>query len=189
MIKNIRIEDNRCTFDITNSDIEFANALRRSLISDIITFAPDNVTFEINTSCQTDEYIAHRIGLIPFTIQMDEEEEDLSTETLTFDVENRIFTTNDLCGKFQTIYTTDIMKLINNQKLKGKVSFTKGCGGDHAKFSPVAAAGYEIKDKNTISFSFESINGESPIKHLKFCLRKLQSRLENVKYQIESASS
>ena len=39
-----------------------ANALRRSIIMDIEAWAPERVTFEINTSCQTDEYIAHKLG-------------------------------------------------------------------------------------------------------------------------------
>ena len=47
--------------------IGFGNAIRRTLLSDIVTEAPCRVRVHVNTSCHTDEYIAHRIGLIPFT--------------------------------------------------------------------------------------------------------------------------
>ena len=44
----------------------FCNAIRRTLVSDLEAWAPDVVTIEVNTSSQMDEFIAHRIGLIPF---------------------------------------------------------------------------------------------------------------------------
>ncbi len=43
----------------------FVNALRRIIMTSIPTFAIDNVTFYDNTSAMFDEYIAHRLGLVP----------------------------------------------------------------------------------------------------------------------------
>ena len=44
----------------------FCNAVRRSLIGDVAMWAPCEVDVRINTSCETDEYLAHRIGMVPF---------------------------------------------------------------------------------------------------------------------------
>ena len=44
----------------------FCNAVRRTLASDVTMLAPYEVRVLENTSCQNDEYIAHRIGLVPF---------------------------------------------------------------------------------------------------------------------------
>lgn len=54
------------TFAIPDSDPGLCNAIRRSLLSDVSAWAPKEVDIRCNTSWQTDEYIAQRIGLIPF---------------------------------------------------------------------------------------------------------------------------
>jgi len=54
-------------FKLTNSDPSFANSLRRTIISDIPTLAIDLVEFENNSSVLSDEFLAHRLGLIPLT--------------------------------------------------------------------------------------------------------------------------
>jgi DNA-directed RNA polymerase II subunit RPB3 len=52
-------------FTLTSSSAAMANALRRILISEIPTMAIDQVHIHTNTSALHDEYIAHRLGLIP----------------------------------------------------------------------------------------------------------------------------
>ena len=42
-----------------------ANALRRIIISEVPTMAIEMVQVAENTSCLNDEFVAHRIGLIP----------------------------------------------------------------------------------------------------------------------------
>ena len=45
--------------------VGFCNAVRRTLLSDIESDAPCHVTVHDNGSCYTDEFLAHRIGLVP----------------------------------------------------------------------------------------------------------------------------
>jgi DNA-directed RNA polymerase II subunit RPB3 len=60
-----KLEDDYIEFLLTNADPSVANALRRIMIAEVPTIAIDLVDFENNTSVLNDEYIAHRLGLIP----------------------------------------------------------------------------------------------------------------------------
>jgi DNA-directed RNA polymerase subunit D len=52
-------------FKLDKVSTNFANAVRRIAINSVPTFAIDTVTFYENSSAIFDEYIAHRIGLVP----------------------------------------------------------------------------------------------------------------------------
>jgi DNA-directed RNA polymerase II subunit RPB3 len=65
------LKDDSIAFTLKNSDISLANALRRIMISDVPTVAIDLVEIENNTSVLTDEFLAHRLGLIPLKMNPD----------------------------------------------------------------------------------------------------------------------
>ena len=184
MIKKIQVVNNQCSFHLDKIDIDLANAIRRALISDVENYAPNTVTFELNSSCQTDEYIAHRIGLIPFKDPKFNDDVDIDEQIMTFDVTETEFYAHHLQGPFVAACDIPIIKLIEGQSLKGSIKFLKGCGMQHSRFCPVAGVGYEICE-DYIKFTFESINDENPLNYLEDALRKLQSRLGNIKYQVE----
>lgn len=66
-IKLTNLDENTrtCEFELSNVDTAFANALRRIMIAEIPTFAFEHIEFQQNTSPLPDEFIAHRIGLLP----------------------------------------------------------------------------------------------------------------------------
>ncbi|KDN49910.1 RBP11-like subunits of RNA polymerase [Tilletiaria anomala UBC 951] len=59
------IDEERAEFILEGVDLSFANSLRRVMIADISTVAIDTVHIEVNTSVLPDEFIAHRLGMIP----------------------------------------------------------------------------------------------------------------------------
>lgn len=60
-----KLEDDYIEFLLTDTDASVANALRRIMIAEVPTIAIDLVDFENNTSVLNDEFIAHRLGLVP----------------------------------------------------------------------------------------------------------------------------
>ncbi|RHY34150.1 hypothetical protein DYB32_002476, partial [Aphanomyces invadans] len=63
------IRDDFIKFELSETDTSVANALRRVMIAEVPTLAIDLVSIEINTSVITDEFLAHRLGMIPLRLE------------------------------------------------------------------------------------------------------------------------
>ena len=76
-IKNIKVNKNSLRFEINNTSndfkISFTNALRRIILSDITTWALDEnkIEFIENNSLLNNEFLKHRLSLIPFNNEND----------------------------------------------------------------------------------------------------------------------
>lgn len=153
-------------FTLEGTDSSMANALRRVLIAEVPTVAIDLVEVERNSSVLCDEFIAHRLGLVPIRSDLapsmkfpwEEDPTDQNQEvTMELDVTCREdvmhVTTNDIASESPRVKPVGqsaaeetasggalIAKLAKGQQLKMKCIARKGIGKDHAKFSPVATA-------------------------------------------------
>lgn len=161
-----------CEFVLSNTDISVANAIRRVIIAEVPTIAVDLVEIENNTTVLNDEFIAHRLGLIPlisdFAHHMKRpfevtDENDLTDVTLSLDVKCKqdttmYVTTDDLMldPMYSQVKPTNyrdsevgekpivLVKMRKNQELKLRAIARKGIGKDHAKWIPVATAVYQF---------------------------------------------
>ena len=68
-IKMLHVAPHEIKFVLSETDTSVANALRRIMIAEVPTLAIDLVEFHENSTVLNDEYIAHRLGLIPIRYQ------------------------------------------------------------------------------------------------------------------------
>lgn len=64
-IEILKINGNEITFVLSKCPLYLANALRRVMIAEVPTMAFDFVEIQENSSVLHDEFLAHRLGLIP----------------------------------------------------------------------------------------------------------------------------
>lgn len=70
-IEHLKISHNRAKFLLKNVDASIANSLRRVMIAEVPTLAIEFVTIDENSSALHDEFLAHRLGLIPIRFVTD----------------------------------------------------------------------------------------------------------------------
>ena len=175
------VEDNEKVFrfKLSGATNWYVNTLRRIAINNVKTFAIDKVTFYENTGAMFDEYIAHRIGLIPlltpskgysdadeilFTLEADGPKTVYSGELQSADKEVKVANGN-----------IPLIKLAAEQRIRLEGKAVMGVGMKHAKFQPglVTYGGpqegaYEVyvesfgqmPPREMINKAFDAITGE-----------------------------
>ena len=68
-VQILHISPHEMRFILSETDTSVANALRRIMIAEVPTLAIEKVEFLENSTVLNDEYIAHRLGLIPLRYQ------------------------------------------------------------------------------------------------------------------------
>src|SRR5271155_4687493 len=108
-------------FKLSDTNYSFANAFRRAMINGVGTLAIDTVTFYDNSSAMFDEYIAHRIGLIPIHTPKDYDEKDEVIFSLSAEGPGIVYS-KDLVSTSKGVKVANdrlpIIKLAEGQKLK-----------------------------------------------------------------------
>jgi DNA-directed RNA polymerase subunit D len=150
-----------------NLNPQFANALRRIMISEIPIMAINSVDFTENESVLYNEVIAHRLGLVPLVFDIkkfhfkeeDEKADSLSEVVLVISKKGpgMIYSKNikssdpDVKPLYDNI---PIVELFDDQKLKLEASASLGYAKNHARYQ-AAIAHYRyfptavLKDKLT----------------------------------------
>ena len=167
-------------FILQNVSLALANSIRRTILSEIPTLAIDIVEVHTNTTVIADEFIAHRLGLVP-----------LSSKNVEQVIYNRDCDCDDYCGNCSVILTlhakctgdsnmtvyardlavgedrpnehvgnpviTDVqklgsilVKLRKGQEIRLKCIAKKGIAKEHAKWAPTAAVSFEYDPHNKL---------------------------------------
>jgi len=164
-IELIELFPNSIKFVLSDVTLAFANAIRRTALAEVPSLTIEDVYVLKNTSPLFDEFIAHRLGLIPLKFDIDALELNfrdecdcggigcnLCTVTLTLSKEtdshgSTFVYSSDListqAGVEPISPTIPIVKLGPNQSLELECMAQLGKGKEHAKWQPVSAMGYQ----------------------------------------------
>ena len=145
-------KNNKLAFMLKGANAAFANALRRAVLEEVPTMAIEDIEFRKNSSVLYDEIIAHRMGLIPLT-----------TDLETYNIPSECKCKGEGCASCQakltldvegpaTVYASDlkskdpkikpafpgmpIVKLLKGQRLELEATATLGTGKQHSKWAP-----------------------------------------------------
>eukprot|EP00917_Polyrhabdina_sp_WS-2016_P009083 GHVP01020313.1.p1 GENE.GHVP01020313.1~~GHVP01020313.1.p1 ORF type:complete len:259 (-),score=49.49 GHVP01020313.1:1589-2365(-) len=167
-------DDNMLKIKVSETKLSFMNSLRRIMYSELPTIAIDLVEITKNTSSMPDEYISHRLGLIP--LRSEEAKNINYTRDCTClkycprcSIELSL---NVSCNSDEVIHITSddlntelasvrpctygnnsgvlIMKLRKGQEIRLKCIAKKGIGKEHSKWSPVCGVGFEYDPLNKL---------------------------------------
>lgn len=176
------------SFALKDAKNSQANALRRMAINHVKCFAIDTVTFYENSSAMFDEFIAHRIGLIP-----------INTPTSGYSDEDEILFTLEATGP-KTVYSGEleskdkevkvanesipIIKLAAEQRLRIDCKAVMGEGVKHAKFQPGLVT-YDQADERTFNFYVETFGQMPPKEIINKALSSIKDELKAIEKEVK----
>ena len=176
-ISNKKIDKlkNLFTCNITNiSDVSFMNCLRRIIESEIPWIAFDEIHIEENNTLLHNEFIQHRIELLPLYINYekiyDHLEKNFKLTKFHDDKKKKEARITLYSNEFENInkiippynnYHFPITKLCYGQKIALNAKLNIDIGKTHAKYSPTAVCLYEYEEfetniKTKYNFKIES---------------------------------
>ena len=159
----LSVNEETIRFSVDGVDNAFANALRRTMISEVPTMAIEDLFYYDNTSVVPDEVLAHRIGLVPLKTDLDHYrlpaecdcKADLGCPKCRVTLSLSVKAEDDI----RTVYSGDLQpvdpaitpvnpyiplaKLAPGQSISLEAYAQLGKGHHHTKWSPVAMAIYQ----------------------------------------------
>jgi DNA-directed RNA polymerase subunit D len=208
-IKILERDNNHIVIQFNDIPRQYVNALRRLSISQVPTFAIDDVVILENSSVMHDEAVAHRLGLIPLRTDLQrfvmphlcECKSTLGCSNcrvlLVLDAESlektKIITTADLISEDEVVRPVSkeipIVSLAPGQKLKFEAYARLGTGKNHAKWQPTSVAVVkDSKDEDDSVLVIESNGSLTPEEIVLEASKILGSKIKELDSVIQSLS-
>ena len=208
-IKILESSDSHVKLLLKGIDRVYANALRRFAISEVPCMAVDEIVIHENSSVLYDEILAHRLGLIPLTTDLEGYilPQDCSCKTSLGCTKCRVLLVLDAVAtdEVKTIYSGDLVsedtrvkphldnipvaKLAPNQKIKLEAYAKLGKGRNHAKWQPATVSTLTDTDNaSEFHLTIES-NGSLPAKEILLqATNILNTKLKNMTETIKESA-
>jgi len=197
------LKEDSIQFLLKDTDTSMANAIRRVIWAEVPTMAIDFVEVEQNSSVLNDEFLAHRLGLVPLvsndvdTYKFHRECDcvdrcsrcsvEFRLNVKCTDNQPRNVTSNDLhvVGDVEVrpVFSGEesansegpivIAKLQKNQEISLRAIAKKGVGKEHAKWTPACGVCYKFEPQILISNSMDTLTEEKKREFVGSCPTKV----------------
>jgi DNA-directed RNA polymerase subunit D len=182
-IKKISKADRTIKFSLKGVTPAFINAIRRTIHTNVKSFAVDTVNIYENTSVMFNEMLAHRLGMLP-----------IQTDTKTYKRKDKVILMVEKEGPCivysKDIKSTDpkieivdkkipIVELGKGQKIKIEMEATLDSGKKHSKWTPgIMSYSY---NKDVFTVNVESFGGMEPKEILDEAVEELKQKTGELK--------
>ncbi len=173
--------------DVSGITYALANAIRRIATASVGCFAVDSVTFYENSSAMFDEYIAHRIGLVPLLTPKGYGETDSVVLSLESDGPGTVYS-KDLKSSDKEVTAANgnipIIKLADGQRIRADCKAVLGAGSRSAKFQP-GIISYKAKNDSDFEFYIESFGQMQSVEIARRALDIISSDLKEIHKELK----
>ena len=180
--------DQEMSFTMSDATVSFANLVRRYIINSVPVFAIEEVSIYENNSSFFDEYITHRLGLVPLSTPAKAKPGEEVTLMLDVEGPNMIYAESlkSTDKNVVPVYPkTPIVKLLDDQNVRMECKAVLATGRKHARHQPGVVA-YE-NDEGKFKFTLESY-GQMPAETiLKKALDKIKESAEDIESELKKS--
>lgn len=147
-VKKIEKTDNKLKVLIKGTNNTFVNALRRTIMNSIPTLAIENIAIYENSSILFDEFLGHRLGLVPISMDLKGYQEGGKVKMTLVKEGPCMVYSKDIKSKDHKVEVAakniPIVKLKKGQKIKLEMEAVVGTGKEHVKWQPAVVAFKEV---------------------------------------------
>lgn len=159
---------------VLSGGVGFGNAVRRTLLADVVGAAACEVTVRANTSCLADEYLAHRLGLVPLRRVG-------AGDALELDAAGPcVVLARDLTSPaYEPVHgDIELAVLGAGERLRLTARVDEQPARAHARYAVCAAVGLRPLDAERCELAFETVDERDPRAALREALDHLDARCE-----------
>lgn len=197
-IAKLKSKGNKLSFVLEKGTPAMANALRRTMTVEVPIMAIDEVDIFENTSGFFDEFIAHRLGMIPLTTDLKTYKlpEDCCggncakcSTILSLNIKGPVTVySKDLKSEDRKVHPAEgeilITKLSENQNLKFEARARLGKGKTHAKHQACFCTYKQLKNGD-YEFSLESYGSLKPKEVLSEGIKTLEGKVKEIEKKLK----
>ena len=180
---------NKISLKISGMDLPVINSIRRACVGRVPIMAIEEITMYENTSSMFDEYVSHRIGLIPL-ITPKGSKEGLEVAFSLDETGPKMVYSGDLKSQDKDVKVAKdmipIITLFDGQNLRLEGKAVVNTGAKHAKFQSGVSAYGEDEEGNVI-LKVESFYQMSPKELMVRACKVLESDLTELGKAIKKA--